>query len=1048
MPQLITRNNFAPRSEKCYLSDMAHRIEVFTKVNDSKSELMAKRLQSWGFKVSAATVVEAYIINKDFKKNELKEIAEMLSNPVSQRYGIDEAQKEIPFDFALEIGFLPGVTDNVATTAKESIEDFFKLKFEPDESVHSSTLLFIKGSPEQREGALNEESIRKIGENLANSLIQRITIKSHHKFAADNGMDSIIPAVHLKSHPETDKINLNISEEELLKLGKEGITDKDGTRRGPLALEKDQLDVIKNYFEKENRQANDIEIESLAQTWSEHCKHTIFAAKIDDNEDGLYKGYIKRATNDIRKAKGDKDFCVSVFSDNAGGIIFDENWIITDKAETHNSPSALDPFGGAITGIIGVNRDCLGFGKGAKPVINKYGFCVGNPFDKEPIYRDAKLTNAALSPHRILEGVIEGVNAGGNCSGIPTPQGFVYFNDGYKGKPLIFVGTVGLIPRKINGKNSWEKKAQKGDKIVIIGGRVGLDGIHGATFSSEALSSGSPATAVQIGDPITQKKFSDAIAKEARDLDLYNSITDNGAGGISCSIPEMAKECGGCIVELEKVPLKYPNLSPWQIWISESQERMTLSIPPEKLKQFEELMSKRGVESTVVGEFTDDDRCVVKFNHATKSHSESKDEQTERSENLSETIMDLSMDFLHDGLPRKILKTTYTKPINPETNFNQPANLGDTLLEMLARPNLCSYEDISTQYDHNVQGGTIVKPLQGKGRVNGVASVTKPLPESTRGVICSQGLNPIYSEIDTYHMAACAIDTAIRNVIAIGGTLDHLALMDNFCWCSSNEAERLGQLKAACEAVYEYAVAYGTPYISGKDSMFNDFKGFDAQGKEIKISVPPTLLISSLGVLDDLTLAVSLDPKFAGDLVYILGETKDELGGSEYFAANNFIGNSVPHVDSKSAIALYRAFRTAVDKRLIASALSPQFGGLGITLAKKAIAGQLGMEIDLAKIPGFTNFQNTTKDSSTTISTPRLDHLLFSESQSRFIVTINPKNKEEFEKNFAGHPLAQIGVINSDQNFVLKSGDKEIIKTNIATLDQSYRKTFNRFSES
>jgi len=990
---------------------MAHRIEVFTKVNDSKSELMAKKLQSWGFKISSATVVEVYVINKDFKQNELKDIAEMLSNPVSQKFLIDEAQNEIPFDFALEIGFLPGVTDNIANTARETIEDFFKIKFGPDESVHSSTLLFLKGQ-------LGEEDVEATGNSMANSLIQRITIKSHDKFAADNGMGAVVPVVHLKSHPEVDKVDLDISEEELLKLGKEGVLDKDGTRRGPLALEKDQLDVIKKYFEKEGRAPNDIELESLAQTWSEHCKHTIFAAKIDDNNDGLYKGYIKRATNDIRKAKGDRDFCVSVFSDNAGGIVFDENWIITDKAETHNSPSALDPFGGAITGIIGVNRDCLGFGKGAKPIINKYGFCVGNPFDKEPIYRDAKLTNPALSPHRILEGVIEGVNAGGNCSGIPTPQGFVYFNDGYKGKPLIFVGTIGLIPRKINGKNSWEKQAQKGDKIVIIGGRVGMDGIHGATFSSEALSSGSPATAVQIGDPITQKKFSDALIKEARELELYNSITDNGAGGISCSVPEMAKESGGCIVDLEKVPTKYPNLSPWQIWISESQERMTLAIPSEKLAEFETLMAKRGVESTVIGEFTDSGHTIVKFN--------------------DKVIMDLEMPFLHDGLPRKILKTTYTKVSHPEPNFNEPANLTETLCDMLSRPNICSYEDISTQYDHNVQGGTVVKPLQGKGRVNGVASVTKPLPESTKGVICSQGLNPIYSEIDTYHMAACAIDTAVRNIIAIGGTIDHLALMDNFCWCSSNEPERLGQLKAACEAVYEYAVAYGTPYISGKDSMFNDFKGFDASGKAIKISVPPTLLISSLGVLDDLTRAVSLDPKFAGDLVYILGETRDELGGSEYFAKNSSIGNSVPKVDAKSAIALYRKFHEATEKRLISSSLSPQFGGLGITLAKKAIAGQLGMEIDLAKIPGFTNFQNTTTGT-------RLDHLLFSETQSRFIVTIDPKRQKEFEEHFAGLTFAEIGKITEDQNFVIKVSDKTVIKTNIATLDQFYRKTFNRF---
>lgn len=1085
---------------------MAHRIEVFTRVNNTRSQLMTQKLISWGFKVNQATVVEVYTINKKFTRHGLKQIAEMLSNPVCQNYLIDKAQNKIKFDFALEIGFLPGVTDNIATTARETIEDFFKhapnsrnFKFSDTESIHSSTLIFLTGRRRSKsEATLTEKDIQKIANNLSNSLIQRIHIKSHEKFAADNGMDIIVPTVRLNESPKTDHVNLNISEEELLKLGREGIQNPDGTRRGPLALDKEYLETIKSYFEKAGRQPTDIELESIAQTWSEHCKHTIFAAKIDDSEcttrarstdeqsgsascktkralqdkAGLYKGYIKRATNDIRKQKGPQDFCVSVFSDNAGGIIFDENWIITDKAETHNSPSALDPFGGAITGIIGVNRDCLGFGKGAKPIINKYGFCVGNSCERtarlehcedkvqarrqnedlalpirvkpslytdgEPIYRDKELTNPALPPKRILEGVIEGVNAGGNCSGIPTPQGFVYFHDGYKGKPLIFVGTVGLIPRKINGKNSWEKKAEKGDKIVVIGGRVGQDGIHGATFSSEALSSGSPATAVQIGDPITQKKFSDAIVKEARNLELYNSITDNGAGGISCSIPEMTKECGGCVVNLEKVPLKYPNLAPWQIWISESQERMTLAIPPEKLKQFEELMAKRDVESTVIGEFTDNNRCIVKFN--------------------DETIMDLEMQFLHEGLPRKSLKTNYKRieelPDSkhfPEPDFPQPTNLTQTLLEMLARPNICSYEFISTQYDHNVQGGSILKPLQGKGRVNSPTSITKPLPESNKGIICSQGLNPTYSDIDTYHMAACAIDTAIRNIIAVGGTLDHLALMDNFCWCSSNEPERLGQLKAACEACYDYATAYGTPFISGKDSMFNDFKGYDKNGKAIKISVPPTLLISSLGVLDDLTLAVSLDPKFPGDLIYILGETKDELGGSEYYNYQNihklsdqstkknvtgetFIGNSVPKVDALSAINLYHKFRSAIEKRLISSALSPQFGGLGIALAKKAIAGQLGMEIDLSQIPGAKNIE-------------RLDHILFSESQSRFIVTINPKNKAEFERHFLGLPLSKIGTITTDQNFILKSGNKEIIKTNITALNQFYRKTFNRFSE-
>ncbi len=991
---------------------MENRIEIFTKVNDTKSQIMLEKLKNSNFLVSSATVADVYTVNKHFTHHDLETIAEALSNPISQNFAVNTPNNEITFDFALEIGFLPGVTDNVASTAQESIEDLLKTKFKDEESVHTSTLIFLSGE-------LTKEQVEILGNKIANSLIQRIHVKSHEQFASEKGMDTVVPKVKLKSHPTADEVNLNLSEEELIKLGKEGILDQDGSRRGPLALDKPSLYAIQDYFKKEGRNPKDIEIESLAQTWSEHCKHTIFASEIDEVKDGLYKGYIKRATHEIRKAKGDKDFCVSVFSDNSGGIIFDENWVITDKAETHNSPSALDPFGGSITGIVGVNRDTMGFGMGAKPVLNKYGFCVGYPDDNEELYRDKKLTNKMLSPKRIFEGLIAGVNSGGNQSGIPTPQGFLCFNDRYKGKPLVFVGTVGLIPKEINGKPSWEKAARSGDKIVVTGGRVGQDGIHGATFSSEALSSGSPATAVQIGDPITQKKMSDAIIKEARDLGLYNSITDNGAGGISCSVAEMAKECGGCTVELEKVPLKYPNLEPWKIWISESQERMTLSIPSEKLEQFKKLMEKRGVETAVIGTFNDSGRCIVNHN--------------------GETIMDIEMDFLHDGIPPKTLTTTYTKETHEEPSFSQPQDQSAALLDMIARPNLCSFEFISYQYDYNVQGGSTVKPLQGKGKVNGTASVTKPFIDSEKGIICSQGINPTYSDIDTYHMAACAIDTAIRNAIAVGANMDYLAIMDNFCWCSSNEEERLGQLKAAAKACYDYAVSYGTPYISGKDSMFNDFKGFDKDGNPIKISIPPTLLVSSLGVIDDITKSVSLDTKIAGDLVYIIGETKSELGASEYVQYQNeknketAIGNKVPEVNSEKALEIYKKFSEAIDKRLIASSLSPGIGGIAPALAKKAIAGQLGMEINLSLVPKSDDIE-------------REDHLLYSETQSRFIVTIDPNKKDEFEKLFEGIPFAEIGKATEDQNFVLKGFDgNELIKTNVKTLDEAYRKTFKKY---
>ena len=998
-----------------HTSKHAHRVEIKTKVNDMRSLVQLNKIKELGFtnKVTDCKVIEVYTIEKHLKQHDLEHIAEALHNPISQSYQIDNQETGVSFDWAIEIGFLPGVTDNVGTTARETIEDLLKTKFDLDkEGVFTSKLLLIKG-PE-----LTEKDAQKIANKFHNNLIERAHIKSHERFAGDNGMDIIVPRVHLQTKPTADKINIEeMSEKDLLDLGKKGIPNKDGSRRGPLALEKESLDVILDYFKKEGRPPTDIELESLAQTWSEHCKHTIFAASLDDDlPDGLYKGLIKRATNEIRTDKGNDDFCVSVFKDNSGGIVFDDNWVVTDKAETHNSPSALDPFGGSITGIVGVNRDTIGFGLGAKPIVNKYGYCFADPNDKEPVYRNKECTNKMLSPRRISDGVVAGVNAGGNHSGIPTTQGWQYFDDRYKGKPLVYVGTVGLIPREINGKPSWEKEAQPGDKIVVLGGRVGQDGIHGATFSSEALDEGSPAAAVQIGDPITQKKMSDAIVKEARDLELYTSITDNGAGGLSCSAAEMAKECGGCIVELDKVPTKYPNLEPWKIWISESQERMTMAVPEEKLDELMSLMARRGVETTVIGEFTKETRCIVKMN--------------------GETIMDLEMDFLHEGLPRKHLKTTYTKPNNPEPSFQEPKDLDQTLLEMLKRKNICGYSYISNQYDHIVQGITAIYPLQGPGQVNAPASAVTPVLGNKRAVIMSQGINPRYSDIDTYDMSACAIDTAIRNAVALGANIDYMALMDNFCWCSSNEEERLGQLKASVQACYDYATTYGTPFISGKDSMFNDFKGFDKDGTPTKISVPPTLLISSLGVIEDIEKCITIDPKAADDLVYILGETKNELGASEYYdhIEKGLVGSSIPKVNSKKALDLYRTYKEAIDKELLSSSLSPVFGGIGIALAKKAIAGKLGLEIDLSKVP-----------TQPTDSPLRDDYLLFSETQSRFIVTINPENKEAFEKLFASHNPAEIGKVIEGPSLIIKNNDKEIINTSIQDLEEAYKSTFKSY---
>ena len=794
---------------------MHTRIEILAHKDDGRAHQIEKTLKSMGV-TSTVRAVDVY--SSESKGAEKESFAQSLANPVTQK--VNETPTD--FDWALEIGFLPGVTDNVGHTTSELL----KLAVNDNDDAqacYSSRLYLIKGSAKR-------EDIEALAQTISNKLIQRISIKSNDEYKKDGGMDLVIPKVELdNSGAVADDVDLDISDEELEELSRYGIANPDGSKRGPLGLPLVYMKAIQEYFSAEGRKAKDIELETLAQTWSEHCKHTIFASPIDDVKDGLYKHYIKRATKEIREARGEDDICVSVFSDNAGGIIFDDEYLITDKVETHNSPSALDPFGGAITGIVGVNRDCMGFGQGAKPVINRYGFCLADPRKTPNYFRDKDCTDPLLPPVNIMNGVVAGVESGGNCSGIPTPSGFVYFDDRFAGKPLVFVGTIGLIPREINGKPGHEKCAQPGDKIVMAGGRVGADGIHGATFSSVALDEGSPATAVQIGDPITQKKMSDAIIKEIRDKGWYSAITDNGAGGLSSSVGEMAEGSGGFHLELEKVPLKYPGLSPWEIWISESQERMTFAVPAENTDKLIEFFERRGVEATVIGTYTDSGRAEISWH--------------------DETIMDISMDFLHDGNPETPLTTTFTRGGEEEPSFDEPENYEDTLLNMMGRLNICSKEFISTQYDHNVQGTAVLGPLQGKGRVYAETSVSRPALNSPKGVVLSQGLFPRYSDIDTAAMAAAGLDMAVRNAVAAGVDFNQLALLDNFCWCSSDEAERLGQLKRAVETIYEMAVKYQTPFISGKDSMFNDFKGYDENGQAIKVSAPPTLLISSIGAV-------------------------------------------------------------------------------------------------------------------------------------------------------------------------------------------------------
>ncbi len=1010
---------------------MAIRIEVGFKegIGDAAGEALRKRVaEDLGLKVDTIRTIDVYTIDKELSPAQTEALrTELFTDPIIQESSIVPLADN--FDWLVEVGYWPGVTDNKGRTSREAVEDLLKIKFTPGEAVYTSRQYLLKGKIGHREVEAIARGV------LANEIIERWEIKSRAEWDKKIGMGAYVPRVKLNHKPKVEEIDLNISDEELEQLGREGILGKgEEERRGPLALNLEEMKAIRDYFNQPpviearkkvglRKNPTDVELESIAQTQSEHCKHKIFNGLLEYREDdrveevdSLFKTYIKRATDEIRKKWGKEDWCVSVFGDNAGVVRLNKDWNLTFKVETHNSPSALDPYGGAITGIVGVNRDPLATGKGSKLILNMYGYCFASPFIKAEVlpYRAKNKEKQLLHPRRIFAGVRKGVEDGGNKSGIPTAWGFLRFAEGYLGKPLVYVGTLGIMPVRVGKEPSHLKKANPGDLIVMVGGRIGKDGIHGATFSSESLHAGSPATAVQIGDPITQKKMHDMLL-EARDRELYTSITDNGAGGLSCSVGEMAKESGGCRVDLTGAPLKYEGLDPWEIWVSEAQERMTLALKPDKIGKLKELAGKWGVGVTVIGEFTDEGKCEVKYQH--------------------KTIMSVELDFLHEGLPRRRMSAEWKPATYQESVFEEPEDLTLSLKEMLSRLNICSREYVVRQYDHEVQGMSVLKPLIGVDEdVHSDAVVLKPLRDSWEGIILTTALRPNYGDIDTYHMAAVAIDEAIRNILAVGGSLKKIAILDNFCWSSSEELGRLAQLKRAAQACYDYAVAFKTPFISGKDSMFNDFHGFDAGNNPLKISVPPTLLISALGIVKDVRKCLTLDVKMSGDLIYVLGETGDGLGASEYYAlmgeklrGKKYVGNSVPKVDARKAKRLYKALEEAIQREIIASCKNCADGGLGVALAEIAFAGGKGIEVDLSRVPRK--------------SLERNDLILFSESAGRFVVTVPIEKGEEFEKLLSGNVWAQIGRVGDDQRFLIRGWEgRLVVEADIDELKEAYKK--------
>ncbi len=989
---------------------MVHRIEVGFKpsVKDAWGEKIKKRIwDNLHFQVEGVKGIEVYTLDMDLSPNELKQIAEgPFVDPVIHHYAIDKPLAQ-DFDWIIETGFRPGVTDNVGRTAREAIELVLGVRLKGEEKVYTSKQCLIKGN-------LSLKEVEKIAAGLlANELIQRFTIVNKNSWDEKQGVPLVIPRVKEDSAGgKVSEINLAVDNKELMRISQESV----------LALNLNEMKAIQKYIQdekiiSERRQVGlgerltDVEMEALAQTWSEHCKHKIFNGIIryqDENGNvkiikSIFNTFIRASTDKIRKSV-DEDWCLSVFEDNAGVIAFNRDYSLVFKVETHNSPSALDPYGGALTGIVGVNRDPFGTGKGAKLIFNTDVFCFASPF-----YKDA-IPPRLLHPKRIYEGVREGVEHGGNKSGIPTVNGSIVFDDRFLGKPLVYCGTGGIMPRELAGEPSYLKKSSPGDLIVMTGGRIGKDGIHGATFSSEELHEGSPATAVQIGDPITQKRMTDFLLK-ARDLELYHCITDNGAGGLSSSVGEMAVKSGGCELHLEKAPLKYAGLQPWEILLSEAQERMTLAVKQEKIDQFLSLAEKMNVEASVLGKFTDSGKFHILYNGRTVGY--------------------LNMDFLHQGVPPLEMEAKWELKHYEEPCFESPEDLTSSLKKMLKRLNICSKESVVRQYDHEVQGGSVVKPLVGLHEDGpSDAAVIRPLLETMEGVVVSHGICPRYSDIDTYHMMACAIDEALRNYIAVGGSLKQVAGLDNFCWCDPVRSDKtpdgeykLAQLVRANMALYDYTTCFGVPCISGKDSMKNDYRIGDD-----KISIPPTVLFSVMGKIEDVRKAVTMDVKYKGDVVYVLGETFDELGGSEYYAMSGYVGNNVPKVDGPRAKRMYLALERTIDLELIASCHDCSDGGLGVALVESSFSGGLGMEIDLRKVPAKSITRN--------------DSLFYSESASRFIVTISPQNKGEFEEVMKGTTVSEIGrVVNGNIFKVVGLEGEIVVDADIYELKDAWRGT-------
>ncbi len=1034
-------------------------------IPDGRAERFLRSLSDLP-EIAGLSIADVYLLS-GLTRDQAASIGDLFYDPVIQSVEFFEDERPLPegCDACIEVAYRPGVTDPVALTIRDAVRRGARDLDAALTEVRTATqyrLAFAAPdhrAPEANPAAPDAATATPAGADIPAATLDELARRLYNPLIQDARLlsragDTLPPAYPGVAGAPTDPGRAagaepsgpdtpapvqtfpiaGMPDEELRRLSEERL----------LALTLEEMQAIQGYFRRpevqkvrRNRglpaEPTDCELEMLAQTWSEHCKHKIFQARVHYREtgsppetppetiDGLFGTYIRRTTEQLLPTRND---VLSVFHDNAGVVSFDEELALCFKVETHNSPSALDPYGGAITGIVGVNRDILGTGLGAKPIFNTNVLCFGPPDLPE-------VPNGLLHPRRVLDGVHHGIVDGGNQSGIPTVAGGFLFDQSFVGKPLVFCGTGGLLPRRVGRRDGFVKEIAPGDVAVMVGGRIGKDGIHGATFSSLALDETSPVSAVQIGDPITQKRMTDFLL-EARDRELFRALSDNGAGGLSSSLGEMAELSGGVRVFLERCPLKYQGLEPWEIFVSESQERMSVAVQPEHLEAFVALAERHGVEATAIGEFTAGGFVEVFY--------------------ADRPVALIDLEFLHDGNPQLDLEALWpgpgykpglgtdpgvrpsagnqagSRPAAPEaaakqtlpTAWQEPNALRADLLAILADPNIGSREALIRQYDHEVQGRSVTKPFGGTGADAPTdGAVLFPRYDSPQAVAVSHGMAPWVGDYDAELMARYAVDEAVRALVALGAHPDRISALDNFCWSdpvaspeNPDGAYKMAQLVRACRGLSESCLAYGVPLISGKDSMKNDAV---VEGR--RISVRPTLLVSALGIVPRPVPGASTDFKAPGDRIYLLGDVPGPAGGgdasilgcsayervklpeaSPFERRRDSLGVP-PRFDGPhmaAAKARYALVHRALAEGLVAGIHDLSDGGLGVALAESAIGGRLGARVTL---PAGTG------------TSPTPAETLFCEAPARFLVSVHPDKVDRFENLLDGSGITLLGEV-------------------------------------